>query len=125
MTKVNLLPQKEFEITLNSGEIIRGQYNLYASKLFSDKKKLTLQELFELSSAEKLSLDDVCELLLCAVHGLAKKEKRPFAYYDVHACDWIEELGGLSGDLFGKVMGHSNSELPKEDNAPDDEKKSL
>jgi hypothetical protein len=125
MAEVNLFPRKEFEIILDGGEKIRGQFSLYSSKLFADKKNLTLQGLLELRDAEKLTLDDVCQLLLCAVHALAKKEKRPFDYSDLHACDWIDQLGGLDGELFGKVMGHAVSELPAAEGGDAEEKKSL
>lgn len=130
MAKVELLPRKVFEFTLENGNVIKGQFGLWSSKRFADKKGLSLIELLDLRNAEKLSLDDICLMLLCAVeyvHRQDKTIKGPFPYNDMDACEWIEELGGLEGADFIKVMGHASTEL-KEDAPPadtDEEKKSL
>lgn len=121
MAEVNLLPRKVFEITLEDKTVIRGQFGLWASKRFADKKGLSLSQLLELRDAEKLSLDDICLVLLSAVEYISRQEKKGFPYTDIDACQWIEELGGLLGEGFEKIMAHANSDLPAK---AEDEKKS-
>lgn len=112
--KVELLPRKEFEITLENAEVIRGQYSLWSIKRFCDKKNLSLNQLQEAMSADKLTFDDVCEVLLCAVEFKCRQNKEVFKYTDVDACNWIESLGGLMGEDYIKLMNHAGNEEAEE-----------
>lgn len=108
MAKVNLLPRKEFEIILDNGEIIKGQFGTWALKRFCDKRKYSLKE-----AGEKLgdpSIDDISEYLLCAVEYSARKEKRDFDFTDLDVCGWIDELGGMNSADFISIFNHSAAE---------------
>lgn len=120
--KLNLLPRKEFEITLSDGNIIKGQFGTWAIKRFCDKKKITFSQLSQMK-ADDYSFDDIVEMILCAVEHKARKDKQPFSYTDIHACEWIDDMeGGLAGNDLISLFNHSGSEdsLPQ---APENEKK--
>lgn len=117
MAKIELLPRKSFEISLEDGTKIQGQYGTWALSRFCDKLGTTVEEL-----GKKLSKgfmpNDVIQLVLCAVEYSSRKEKRSFAYTEFDACEWIDELGGLNGDT-GLLVAHL-----LEQGGTDDEKKS-
>ena len=121
MAQINLLPRKAFEITLADGKVIKGQFSLWASKRYADKKGYSLQQLIEKSGVENISFDDICQILLCAVEYVSRKEKQGFAFSDIDACEWIEEMGGLIGEQFQKLMDHAKD---SESEQVDEEKKS-
>lgn len=110
---LNLLPRKEFEITLEDGTIINGQFSLWAVKRFCDKLKLTLSQLGERMQADKVTMDDTCQVLLCAVEYKTRKAGKPFGYTDIDACDWIERLGGIESENYLNLMRHAGSEDEK------------
>jgi hypothetical protein len=119
MATINLLPRKEFEITLDDGSVITGQFGTWALKRYCDKQKLSLSE-----AGAKLSnpsINDISEYLLAAVEYLARKKGEPFSYTDVHVCDWIDQLGGLSSEGFSKIFNHSADDV----SAADEEKKTV
>lgn len=108
MATINLLLRKEFEITLEDETIIKGQFGTWALKRFCDKQKYSIKQ-----AGEKLgdpSMSDVVEYILCAVEHSARKTNSPFSYTDVHACDWIDQLGGWQSDVFVKLFNHSADE---------------
>ena len=121
---ITLLPRKAFEIKLADDSIIKGQYSLWTIKRYCDRKKLSLSQLSEQLSAENLSFDDICQLILSAVEYTSRKEKMPFPYNDIDACEWIDQLGGLGSDNFTALMNHAKSdeETPEGEG---EEKKSL
>lgn len=110
MASVSLLPRKEFEIHLDSGEVIKGKYSTWSVKRFCDRKKLPLSGLDTLLQADTATLDDVCLIILCAVEHTAREAGKPFSYTDFHVCNWIEEIGGLSSQVFADLMAHAGSE---------------
>jgi hypothetical protein len=110
---LDLLPRKEFAFT-HKDTVIKGQFGLWAVKRFCDKNKLTLSQLGERLSVDKVTFDDTCQVLLCAVEYKCRTEKKPFMYDDVDACEWIESLGGFGGDDYISLMKHSSAEEPDE-----------
>jgi hypothetical protein len=122
MAELNLLPGKEFEITLNNGTVLKGKFSLWSVKRYCDKKKLSLQGLAEQMGQDKLDFEDITLMVLCAIEDISRREKKGFAYTDQDACDWIEELGGITGEKYTALMNHAKSDLePVEENG---EKKS-
>lgn len=112
MATINLLPRKVFEITLEDGTVITGQYGTWALKRFCDKGAFTLKQ-----AGERLSdpgLGDVVDYLLCAVEYWSRKEKQGFALTDVDVCGWIDEMGGIQSDIFVKLFNHSADEATEE-----------
>lgn len=122
MAELNLLPRKEFEIHFKeavnpdlTNKVIKGQFSLWSVKRYCDKKKLSLSGLALQMEESSMSLDDMALMLLCAVEYTSKKNKEGFAYSDIDACDWIEELGGLTGEKYLELMNHANSEISNND----------
>ena len=124
MAELNLLPSKCFEITLESKDVIKGKFSLWAIKRYCDRKELSMSDFAEKFSAEgiaKLSFDDVTLLILTSVEYQSRKDKKGFAFSDIDACEWIEEIGGYGSENFNKLFSHFGSDVEIED---DGEKKS-
>jgi hypothetical protein len=110
---LTLLPRKEFEFTLDDGTIIKGKFCLWSIKRFCDKLKLSLSQLSERLTEDKVTFDDTCQILLCAVEYKVRKEGKPFSYNDIDACEWIESLGGFEGEEYKLLMKHAHAEDEK------------
>ncbi len=121
MASLNLLPRKSFEILLDDGSVVRGQYSLWSVKRYCDLKKLSLAQLEDQLSIENIALDDIVKLILCAVEYSTRKEQKGFAFTDIDVCDWIEQLGGITSENYHALIGHAKSEEESKDSG---EKKS-
>lgn len=110
---LNLLPRKEFEITLNSGDTIKGKYGTWAAKRFCDKQNLSIVQFIEkFGEVSKLSFNDIVLLILCSVEYAWRKENRgAFVYSDVDACEWVEELGGFGSEAYNRLFAHFSSDV--------------
>lgn len=64
---------------------------------------MTLSQLQDALS-EGMTLSGFISLMLCAAEYVAKKEKRDFAYNDIDASDWIDEMGGIAGNGFVAML---------------------
>lgn len=113
MATLNLLPRKKFEIVLESGEIIRGQFGTWATFRFCKKKGVGLEDLYTILTS--LKIDDVVDFVLCAIEQTAREEGMPFTATDVDLCKWTDEMGGSIGSGLISIFNHYGS---------DDEKKS-
>lgn len=109
MEKLILLPRKEFEIILEDGKIVKGQYTLWSTKRFCDKKGLTLKKLSDALNDDNMTFDDLVEIILCAVESKQREDGKPFIYSDFDVCKWIEYLGGISGEDFSRLTAHASS----------------
>lgn len=109
---INLLPRKCFEITLEDGAVIKGQFGTWALKRFCDKLKLSLTEVGE--RLGNPGLGDMVEYILSAVEFAARKEGAAFSFTDVHACEWIDQLGGIGGESLGKLFAWSGDDSGEE-----------
>ena len=118
MAKVDLLPRKESDITLNDGTLIKGQFGTWAMKRYCDKNKLSLGE----AGTALTALGGLIDFMLCAVEYKARQAGTAFSYTDINACQWIDEMGGMSGENFTSLMKHSQDENQVVD-ADDSEKK--
>lgn len=118
MAKIELLPRKSFEISLEDGTKIQGQYGTWALSRFCDKLGLTLEELTKkLSKGSTIS--DLINLILCSVEYSCRKEKKSFSYNDLDVAGWIDEFGGVASEELAKLWNHFTDE-----GGTDDEKKS-
>lgn len=108
---INLLPRKEFEITLIDGTIIKGQFGTWSLQRFCDKRdKLSLGQL-QLLKPDDYTIGDMVDMILCAVEYKARKENAPFSFTDVHCCSWIDELGGFSAQPVTDLFNHQSSDV--------------
>lgn len=108
---VNLLPRKAFEITLEDGTIIKGQFGTWALKRFCDKNKVGLTE----AGTALQTLGGIVDYLLSAVEYVARLGGHPFSYTDIHVCQWADEMGGIDSASFTSLLKHSQDEAAGED----------
>ena len=116
MASINLLPEKEFEITTNNGDVIKGQFGTWALKRFCDVHKLSLREVGE--RFQNPSISDAVDYIVYAIERSARKAKLPVTITDFEVCDIIDQMGGMQSDDFSKLFNHSGDEQ-----AADEEKK--
>lgn len=108
MAKINLLPRKEFEITISDGSVVRGQYGTWALKRFCDKLGYSLKDAG--AHLQDPSLDEVVQYVLSAVEYPYAKKGDKCPYNDVDVCDWIDQVGGIQSAEFSKLFAHSADE---------------
>lgn len=116
MATLNLLPRKKFEIVLDDGSIIEGQYGTWALFRFCQKKGVGLSGLYELLA--KLEVEDVLNFILCGVEQSCREKGESFTYTDFDACKWIDELGGLAGTEFIRLFNHYGDGEEKKSDEP-------
>lgn len=119
MATLNLLPRKEFEITLDNGTIIKGKFGTWALKRLCDKRKATLQE----SAVILNSFGGIIDYILTAVEYVSRKNNEGFAFADTDVCEWIDELGGVGNANFASLVNHTSDESAATTDEPDAEKK--
>jgi len=119
MAKIDLLPRKKFEIALDDGTVIKGQFGTWSVKRYCDKLKISLGQM-QSRTSEDYTLNDLIELILCAVEQHARENALPFSFTDVQACSWIDELGGWESAEVTGLFAHQGSELKAEEKKTED-----
>jgi hypothetical protein len=109
-TTIDLLPRKCFEIHLEGGEVISGQYGTWALSRFCDRIGVTLTD-----------LSKRMEKGICSVEYTCRKEKKSFAFNDLDAAQWVDALGGVGSEQVARLINHL---MPSEETGQEDEKKS-
>lgn len=99
---LQLLPSGCFEITLNDGSIVKGQFNHASLKKLSLHKgglgyTATLDLLEPTITPGKEIVDNIIKLLLFSVEG---------SYDDFDVVRWIEEMGGVGSEDWDRLNGH-------------------
>ena len=102
MAKLDLLDRKEFTITLDSGEIIKGKFSYWATKRLSQKLGLPLKGFIERMSSDSVRFEDVFEIVQVAIEHSRREEGKPFPS-DFEVCNWCESL---SKEDFSKLQTH-------------------
>ena len=108
---INLLPRKEFEITLSDGTVIKGKFGTWALNKLCIDYKLKLTEV----ESKLQELPAILSYLLAAVQCNARETGTAFSYTDVHASNWIDEMGGIASENFVKLISWSGEEVKAED----------
>lgn len=116
MATINLLPRKEFEITLDDGTVIPGKFGTWALRRLTDRYKVSLTD------ANKVlgTLSGLLDYLLCAVEYSARKNSQPFSYTDFHVAEWVDELGGIGSENYINLMKHTEEETLVEQKKTED-----
>lgn len=110
MSKINLLPRKVFELNLEDGSIIKGQFGTWALKRFTDIKKIPLSGVAE--AFTNLTLDDAILFILCGVEYMDRLENRPHKFNELILCEWIDYAGGV--EVLATIISHASDEDAKE-----------
>lgn len=111
---LQLLPRKEFIITLESGQEITGQFGTWQLSRFGLKRGYSLAQIGE-RFGNGPSLSDIIDFILSAVEYSHRKlkDKTPFEYTDIDCSDWIDQLGGIDSELFTSLLNHNNTKDEK------------
>lgn len=64
---------------------------------------ISYQDMIQLLTTN-IGIKHMAQLLLCASEYWHIKNNRPFAYSEIDACEWIDELGGLNAAAFVDVV---------------------
>jgi hypothetical protein len=119
-TTIDLLPRKSFEIHLEDGEVIAGQYGTWALSRFCDRIGVTLTDLSK-RMEKGITMNDLLLFILCSVEYTCRKEKKSFAFNDLDAAQWVDALGGVGSEQVARLINHL---MPSEETGQEDEKKS-
>jgi len=117
---IELLPRKEFRITLESGNTISGKFGTWALKRFCSKKNISLSQAAEMFL--NTTVDDLVDYILSAVEQSFREAKTgtAFPYNDVDVCAWIDELGGVGAASVTSLFNHAGDAEPeKKSNEPE------
>lgn len=114
MASINLLPRKEFKITLDDGSVVTGKFGTWALKRYCQKRNIALKDVVE--KMESPEIDDAMEFILSAVEQSFReaKSKDSFPYNDVDACMWCDQLGGMAGEDFIRLFNHASDRAVEE-----------
>lgn len=100
MAKLNILPRKKFEIVLENGQVIQGQFGTYALALHETGLK-------NKKDVAESALYGAANILLCAVEQAYRNEgNKNFVYEAYDAFNWIDELGGADGEDCKALFDH-------------------
>lgn len=113
MASIELLPRKEFKITLDDGTEIVGRFGTFALSVLHAKQTESLAK-----GTVYTNIDAMLDYTLAAVECLAKKEGKPFSYTRISASDWIDEIGGVKSADAVALFAHAELTV-----ASDEEKK--
>lgn len=138
---LQLLPRKEFIITLEDGTQVPGQFGTWALKKFSDKRNMGLSEVIQTFLKQRkntdgslmvdennepiydLSLTDSIDFIICACEYKARiNNEKNFTFNEVLFCKWIDDYTYATGEVgvLMKLYAHSASEQKKtESNEPE------
>lgn len=82
---------------------------------------ISYQQMIELLTGS-IGIKQMADLLLCAAEYSYLKAKKPFPFANIDACEWIDEMGGISGAAFLSVIQVATAALI-DSGAPQEEKK--
>lgn len=117
--KLDLLPRKVFELTLEDGTVIQGQFGTWALKRFGQKKNLGLVKLMEVFKDDP-KIDDMLEFVLCAIEYKEREAGKPLTFNDLKLCKWLDDYTAEAGDegVLAKLFNHATSEEPEKKTEP-------
>jgi hypothetical protein len=94
-----------YTIILGNGKKIPLRFCTWTFKRFCETNgNLTLTQLQDALS-NGMTLSGFVSLMLCAAEYVSIKEKKEFAFTDMDASDWIDEMGGIAGSGFVAMLG--------------------
>jgi hypothetical protein len=92
-----------YELELSSGEKIQLRFCTWSLKRFCQLQKIGPTEIGDALNGPD-SLDAISNLLRAAAEYPLYKEGITPKFTDLDACDWIDDLGGISGKKFQDIM---------------------
>jgi hypothetical protein len=87
-----------YTISLGNGKKIPLRFCTWTFKRYCEiNGNMTLSQLQDALSSG-MTLSGFVSLLLCAAEYVCIKEKKEFAFTDMDAADWIDEMGGVASN---------------------------
>ena len=93
----------QFELTLSDGKKVSLRFCTWSLKRFCQLQKIGPSDIGEALSGET-SLDAIVNLLRAAAEYPLYKEGITPTFTEMEVCDWIDDMGGMSGKQFQDVM---------------------
>lgn len=114
-----------YELILSDGRKIPLRFCTWSLKRFCKLQGIGPSEMGETLSGEN-SLEAIANLLIAAAEYPLYKEGITPYFTDFDACDWIDDMGGIGGEKFQKVLQALTESMNSgiEDNTPKKGKKS-
>lgn len=89
-----------YTIELSDGKLVPLIFRTWTFKRFCEiNGDLTFEEFQEILG-KGFTLSQFISLMLCAAEYACKKENKEFAYDDIAASEWIDDMGGMGGKGF-------------------------
>jgi hypothetical protein len=113
MGKLNILPRKKFEIVLDNGTVITGQYGTWAGIRFSQKRGIKLSQMADYlnTSVTAEDYEVIADYILSAVEQpFMEKGGSNFPYNAANFFSWMDEIGW---DNLGKILNPDQEEEKK------------
>ena len=92
-----------YELTLSDGTSIPMRFCTWSLKRFCQLQGIGPSEIGE-AIAGNTSLEAITNLLRAAAEYPLYKEGITPKFSDIDVCDWIDDMGGISGTIFHEVM---------------------
>jgi len=100
----------QFELTLSDGKKVSLRFCTWSLKRFCQLQKIGPSDIGEALSGET-SLDAIINLLRAAAEYPLYKEGITPTFTEMEVCDWIDDMGGMSGKQFQDVMSALGNSL--------------
>lgn len=92
-----------YELKLSDGKIIPMRFCTWSLKRFCQLQGIGPSEIGEAISGNR-TLDAITNLLRSAAEYPLYKEGITPEFSDLEVCDWIDDMGGISGKKFQEVI---------------------
>jgi hypothetical protein len=85
-----------YTVHLSSGEKIEMRFTTWVFKKFAQSKGISVDGLFDYIGNNLLRTEDIISLMLIGTEYIALLKKEEFKYTDFDACNWLDDMGGLT-----------------------------
>jgi peroxiredoxin family protein len=85
-----------YTVHLSNGEKIEMRFTTWGFKKFCKDKGISVDELFEYIGNGLMRTEDVIQFMLIGTEYLAFLKKEEFKYTEFDACNWLDDMGGLT-----------------------------
>lgn len=94
----------ELKLKLSGGKELPLYFGTWSLSRFCELNGNLSFSAMQTLFASEISFKHIISLLLCGAEHYARKNKLPFDYTDIDAADWLDEIGGMTGEQFSEVM---------------------
>ena len=83
-----------FELKLNN-KTIKLKWGTWAMREFCEAKGVSISEYFQLLANSHNDIDNIIKLVYIGYKSACFSNNEDIIYSEVHACDWIDEVGSV------------------------------